>query len=141
MRHLEIVNVLKKIQNLPLEFNQLERKINFPSDIKKRLSLEEYQNKVLHFEDNRKKNSLLQKIQSIGLELQQAKPDFISSFSSPRMLLRLEEVLKGHSLNERMQKQLELAQILEVKNQFQTIHNFIDKKNMPKLKKILKGSK
>lgn len=142
MQHLEIISVLKKIQNLPLEFSQLERSIKGLSEWKKNFTEKEYQMKVLQFEAAHKRSgSLLEKITRISLELQRAQPDFTAAFTSSIMLQRIEELFGEKGLTERMKKQLELVQILEIKNEFKSTHDFIDTKQMVKVQKLFKGEK
>jgi len=141
MQHQELVRVLKKIPNLYLEFVLIEKSFKRSSDLKRKLSKEAYQSHIIQHDSKLKHGrKLLQRIRYISNELEISKPDFRSSFHhGTEVLYSYVNTIGYEKLSPRMKKQLELTQLLEIKHQFQNIHDFFDEDKINKLKKFLKG--
>ena len=142
MKHEEILQSLKRIPDFIKKFNELENSIAGAKAKKKELSKEKYQALLLKFDaDEGMRGTRLQsKMIQAGYELQAAQPDFNLSYSKDALQRHLKTVGVG-AVSERIKKQLELSELMEVKKQFQSINDFLDDAKIKALNTYLKGKK
>lgn len=137
--HKEIYKALEKIPNLYKDYIKLESSIN-GTEMKKKLSIDDYQVAILNFDDRESKGAgLKRKILTVGKLLHNAKPDFKPSYQDKKQLQTYIQTVGEKHISERMKLQVELLELLEVKKQFTTISDFLDEMKVKELNKYLKG--
>ena len=141
-QHREIITALQKIPSLIKEFDKLDKSITGTDAKKKTLSKENYQLVILNFDDKDARGTGLKaKILRIGHELASAKPDFNLSYQNINALHNYVKVVGKNAASERVTKQLELSELLEVQKEFQSINDFLDDAKVKALNTYLKGKK
>jgi len=138
--HNEIIAALKQIPSLKKEFDKLEKSIAGTDAKKKTLSKEDYQALILNFDEDAglKGTGLKARILRAGHELSATQPDFNLSYSKDA-LHRYMKVIGDDAMSQRITKQLELSELMEVKKQFQSINDFLDDVKIKALNTYLKG--
>lgn len=137
--HKEIYKALKKIPSLCKDYIKLESSID-GTEMKKKLSIDDYQVAILNFDDRESKGvGLKRKILTVGRLLNNAKPDFKPSYQDEKQLQTYIQTVGEKHISERMKLQVELLELLEVKKQFTTISDFLDEMKVKELNKYLKG--
>ncbi|MEN4045811.1 hypothetical protein [Sulfurimonas sp. NWX367] len=140
--HKEIIAALKKIPSLIKEFHKLDKSIAGTDEKRKALSKEDYQLVLLNFDaKDARGTGLKAKILRTGHELSSAKPDFNLSCQNINALHNYVKVIGKDAMSERVSKQLELSELLEVQKEFQSINDFLDDAKIKALNTYLKGKK
>ncbi|PHS58819.1 MAG: hypothetical protein COB17_02410 [Sulfurimonas sp.] len=140
-QHNEIIAAFRKIPSLIKEFINLDKSIAGTDAKKKALSKEDYQLVILKFDEDvgLRGTGLKAKILRIGHELSNAQPDFCLSYPNIKALNNYVSVVGKDAVSERITKQLELSELMEVKKQFQSINDFLDDAKIKALNTYLKG--
>ena len=140
-QHKEIITALQKIPSLIKEFNKLDKSIAGTDEKKKALSKEDYQSLILKFDADAgaRGTGLEAKMLRLGNELASAKPDFHLSYQNINALHNYVKVIGKDAASERVIKQLELSELLEVQKEFQSINDFLNDAKVKALNTYLKG--
>lgn len=137
--HREILEALKIIPEIFKDYSRIESSMSNSSE-RKRLSVEEYQLKIINFDSmNNSGLGLRGRIFSAGGKLDRAKPDFVLSCQDKERLQEYIKTIGAQNVSERIKKQFELLELIEMKNQFKTTFDILDETKVKELTKYLKG--
>jgi len=140
-KHKEILEQLEKIPTLHKEFVKLESGIKGASAEKKSMTKEAYLKKLFDFMKTQLKNDIKKKIMLVGTKLHSSQPDFLPAYNNIEELNRYISAVGTAETNIRVKEQLELLKILEFRNGFKTVNDFIDDTKIKTLNTYLKGKK
>ncbi len=134
--HPEITEELREIVEIHNDFEKLVK--NTSGAVKERSRMDPFQFRTNVFRFNKDKGGTLeQRIYRVTKRLGNAQPEFhMIERASLHDLERFREVTGGAS--ERMNKQLVLAKILDVKRMFKTEADIFDREKILKIEKLLK---
>ena len=140
--HKELIAALERIPKLYKEFCNYEKNLQRAKEEKKKLSLDAYNTKILNFEATEKESKhLKQRLYTIGTSLDAAQPDFKLSYESKAMLQKYISAVGRIGVSQRIKAQLDLLELLEMKETFKTMGDLLDGAKVEALKKYLKGRK
>ena len=139
--HKELISALERVPKIYKDFYNYEKNLQGAKEEKKKLSLDVYTTKVLNFEATEKESkNLKQRLYTIGTSLDAAQPDFKLSYESKAMLERYIGAV-GRGVSERIKAQLDLLELLEMKEAFKTMGDLLDGAKVKALETYLKGRK
>lgn len=137
--HREILEALKIIPEIFKDYSALESSKG-DSSARKKLSVEEYQLKIIDFDSrNHRGLGLRGRIFSAGKKLDDAKPDFTLSYQDKERLHEYIKTVGEKNVSERIKKQFELLELIGMQNQFKTTFDILDETKVKELTKYLKG--
>lgn len=138
MQHQEITSQLQIIPKIYNDFKKFESQVGRHKEQKAKMQFGHYLRQIINF--NTDNNGTLQNdIINVSARLGSAKPDFHSNGLSRANLERYSLATGGKS--ERMEAQLRLAKLLEVKALFKDETDIFKPQNITRVEQILKEMK
>lgn len=138
MLHLEIVSQLRKIVQIHKDFKKFESKVGRASEYKAAMPFDVYLQQLIRF-DTENGGTIRNDIYGVTTRLESAKPDFRTIGLSTGRLQHFSTVTEGRS--QRMEDQLLLSKLLEVKDIFKTETDIFKPQNITRVESLLKEMK
>lgn len=138
MQHQEIVLQLETIPRTYKSFKQFESSVGGHEAQREKMPFTHYLQQILNF-NTQSKGDMQQAIQRVTIGLSNSKPDFHQCSLSRQQLERYSLITGGKS--KRMEGQLMLSKLLEVKELFKDETDIFNPQNIKRVEAILKEIK
>nr|BDD47919.1 hypothetical protein 8 [Campylobacterota bacterium] len=139
MQHIEIVSALERLVKIHDDFKKLEKSVSGASSLKSKTPFDIYVMQLLRH-DRANGGSILHDLENNVAKLRSAQPDFRPMANATIAQLEKYSSLINN-LSFRMEKQLQLAKLLEAKNTLKVSTDVFEEKKISIIKNILREIK